>query len=115
MCIDLYIHSLALQAVMEKWASSKVNEMPQNGGPLSPSTSSHSAYAHFYARNEPYIKEVIDSSKIVLREVVEGLLPNDQLKHAPVRTYFRIVSAAMFLLKVKSIPAAVCAFRFPVG
>ena len=89
---------------MEQWTSSKVNDVPQNGGPLSPSTSSHSAYANFYTRNEPYIKEVIESSRIVLREVVEGLLPNDQLKHAPVRTYFRIVSAAMFLLKVIRLP-----------
>lgn len=95
----LYINSLALQAVLEQWTN-KVNETPQMEGPISPTSSISSSYASLYNRNEPYIREVINSSRIVLRHVVEGLLPNDQLKHAPVRTYFRIVSAAMFLLKV---------------
>lgn len=34
--------------------------------------------------------------------MVDGLLPDDYLKHVPVRTYFRILSAAMFLLKVST-------------
>lgn len=53
-----------------------------------------------YSRNQAYIKEVVDASRTILRYVVEELLPDDYLKHAPVRVYFRIVSAAMFLLKV---------------
>ncbi|KAL6721708.1 zinc finger transcriptional activator [Lecanora helva] len=94
----LYINSLALQAVLEQWTG-KLNAMPQTENPVSPASSISSSYASLYNRNEPYIKEVIDSSRIVLKHVVEGLLPEDQLKHAPVRTYFRIISAAMFLLK----------------
>ena len=53
-----------------------------------------------YSRNQAYIKEVVDASRTILRYVVYDLLPDDYLKHAPVRVYFRIVSAAMFLLKV---------------
>ena len=53
-----------------------------------------------YSRNQTYIKEVVDASRTILRSVVYDLLPSDYLKHAPVRVYFRIVSAAMFLLKV---------------
>lgn len=53
-----------------------------------------------YSRNQACIKEVVDASRTILRYVVYDLLPDDYLKHAPVRVYFRIVSAAMFLLKV---------------
>ncbi|KAF6222363.1 hypothetical protein HO133_001449 [Letharia lupina] len=96
--ITLYINSLALQAVMEHWAA-KANPLPQGESPQSPVSTMSSSYASVYNRNEPYIREVIDSSRTVLRHVLDVLLPNDHLKHAPVRTYFRIISAAMFLLK----------------
>lgn len=86
--------------MLEQWTT-KVNALPQNEGPSSPTSSISSSFTGLYSRNEQYIKEVIDSSRIVLRHVVEGLLPDDRLKHAPVRTYFRIISAAMFLLKVR--------------
>ncbi|CAD6567272.1 MAG: hypothetical protein ASARMPREDX12_000176 [Alectoria sarmentosa] len=97
--ITLYINSLALQAVMEHWAS-KANPLPQGESPQSPVSTMSSSYASLYNRNEPYIREVIDSSRTLLRHVLDVLLPDDHLKHAPVRTYFRIISAAMFLLKV---------------
>lgn len=76
--------------------------MPQPENPVSPASSISSSYANLFTRNERYIKEVKDSSRIVLRHVVEDLLPDDQLKHVPVRTYFRIISAAMFILKVSA-------------
>ena len=88
--------------MLEQWTG-KLIARPQTDNPVSPASSISSSYASLYNRNESYIKEVIDSSRIVLRHVVEGLLPDDQLKHAPVRTYFRIISAAMFLLKVRLI------------
>ena len=97
----LYMNSLALQAVMEHWAA-KVNPMPQGESPQSPFSTVSSSYANLYNRNEPYIREVIESSRTVLRHVLDVLLPDDHLKHAPVRTYFRIISAAMFLLKVSA-------------
>lgn len=96
--MTLYINSLALQAVMEHWAA-KANPLPQAESPQSPVSTISSSYAGVYNRNEPYIRQVIDSARTVLRHVLEVLLPDDHLKHATVRTYFRIISAAMFLLK----------------
>lgn len=84
---------------MEHWAA-KANPLPEGESPQSPVSTMSSSYASLYSRNEPYIREVIESSRTVLRHVLDVLLPDDHLKHAPVRTYFRIISAAMFLLKV---------------
>ena len=96
--IKLYINSLALQAVLEQWAT-KVNALPQGNSPQSPESTISSSFASLYSRNEPHIREVINSSRTVLRHGVEDLLPDDHLKHVPVRTYFRITSASTFLLK----------------
>lgn len=53
-----------------------------------------------YEVNEPYIQEVVDASRRILQIVLEGFVPGDILKHAPVRTYFRILSGMIFILKV---------------
>ncbi len=95
-CAGLYMNGLALQAVLEQWTTKVGAQMDD---PRSPESTS-SSFSNLYTRNEVYIKEVIDAARKVLRHVVEDLLPDDYLKHAPVRAYFRIVSAAMFLLKV---------------
>ena len=76
--------------------------MPQVDSPASPDSSISSSYANIYKQNERYIGEVIFSARTVLKAVVEGFLPDDYLKHAPVRTIFRILTSAMFLLKVNS-------------
>ena len=98
--IGLYINSLALQAVIEQWAN-KVVSMPKVESPASPTSSISSSYVNTYSKNEGCIKEVIHSARTVLTHVVQGFLPDDYLKHAPVRTYFRILTSAMFLLKVE--------------
>lgn len=41
----------------------------------------------------------------MLKVVVEGLYPGDYLRHAPVRTFFRIVSVAIILLKTFALGA----------
>ncbi|KAL8870394.1 MAG: hypothetical protein Q9174_003553, partial [Haloplaca sp. 1 TL-2023] len=89
--IKMYINSLALQAVLGHWAS--------NIGPGDEETSSNAAFPALYKRNQRYISEVVKAARNLLRLVVDGLLPNHYLKHAPVRTHFRILSGAMFLLK----------------
>ena len=53
-----------------------------------------------YRVNEPYIQEVVDASRRILTTVLEGLVPGDDLRHAPVRTCFRILSGMIFILKV---------------
>ena len=90
----VYANSLALQAVLEQWISNTGTNHPSK--PLK-----SSSLATLYRQNEYYIKECVDASRTLLRHLVNGLLPDDSLKHAPTRTYFRILSGAMFLLKVK--------------
>lgn len=86
--VRIYINSLSLQAVVERSTAQQV-----------------SIYDSTDADGK-YVKEVVDASRNLLRTVVEGLLPNDYLKHAPVRTYFRIISGAMFLLKTFALGAS---------
>ena len=97
-----YINSLSLQAVLEECASAVDSSAP--GG--TPPALLSSKLVNLYKENEPYIAEVVDASRNLLRHVVRGLSPNDGLKHAPVRTNFRILSGSMFLLKV-SLPGSV--------
>ncbi|KAL8839872.1 MAG: hypothetical protein Q9170_001552 [Blastenia crenularia] len=89
--VKLYIYSLALQAVLEYWQS--------NVAPGNEDQSSNASFSTVYQRNSFWIKEVVKAARNLLRLVTEGLLPSDYLKHAPVRTHFRILSGAMFLLK----------------
>ncbi|KAL9128162.1 MAG: hypothetical protein Q9217_003105 [Psora testacea] len=99
----LYMNGLALQAVIEQWTNRVGNG--DHTSPQSPGSSISSSFSNLYGRNESYIREVIDASRTILQHVVYDLLPNDYLKHAPVRAYFRIVSAAMFLLKTFALGA----------
>ncbi|KAL8914208.1 MAG: hypothetical protein Q9171_001079 [Xanthocarpia ochracea] len=95
--IRLYIFSLALQAVLGHWTT--------NVAPGTEEQMSNTAFSELYRRNEAYITEVVKAARNLLKLVVDGLLPGDYLKHAPVRTYFRILSGAMFLLKTFAIGA----------
>ena len=108
----LYINSLALQAVVDRWTtmsneSAQTNNQTQNGQPGSgPSNSSSSWFQtlnELYRVNEHYIQEVIDSSRKILQTVLEGLVPEGRLRHAPIRTFFRILSGMIFILKVWSL------------
>ena len=78
----------------------------QNGRPGCGS-SSNSGWFHvlmeLYRVNEQYIQEVVDASRKILQTVLEELVPGDHLKHAPVRTCFRILSGMIFILKVSDI------------
>ncbi|MCJ1462554.1 hypothetical protein MMC07_001156 [Pseudocyphellaria aurata] len=96
----VYINSLALQAVLEQWTANGGQDYnPQNPG------ASSASLVGSYKKNEYYIKETIDASRSLLRHVVNGLFPDDNLKHAPVRTHMRILSGAMFLLKTFALGA----------
>ena len=119
--LTVYINSLALQAVVERCANPVGNTVPQNPegastmtpDGLSPRTRGYASNAPYstvpglYGGDQEHIKEVIEASRNLLRTVVDGLLPEGYLQHVPVRTYFRIVSGAMFLLKVSVISAVV--------
>lgn len=119
--VRIYVNSLSLQAVVERCANIASGQtaapnhnstMPANSAhQLSPKT--QDMYGKMpigniggvSAADQEYIREVVEGSRNLLRAVVEGLLPDDYLKHAPVRTYFRIISGAMFLLKTFALGA----------
>jgi len=73
----------------------------QTAGPNSNSTW-FQTLNELYRVNEHYIQEVIDSSRKILQTVLDGLVPDGRLRHAPIRTFFRILSGMIFILKVWS-------------
>lgn len=112
----VYLNSLALQAVVERCTHNtpmQTHLQPPNGASNGPSSSTSkdggaipfSTLVKWYGNDQYYIKEVIDASRNVLKVVVDGLYPGDYLKHAPVRTFFRIVSVAIILLKTFALGA----------
>ncbi|PHH71459.1 hypothetical protein CDD83_5167 [Cordyceps sp. RAO-2017] len=116
--VRIYVNSLSLQAVVERCtthAGSVGSAGGANGQPanqqLSPQTMINygklplGQLGGFTVHDQEYVREVVDGSRNLLRTVVEGLLPGGYLKHAPVRTYFRIISGAMFLLKTFALGA----------
>jgi hypothetical protein len=122
--VRIYVNSLSLQAVVERSTSAGMAAQPGNGiatGNLT--TEQTNLYAKmplarlggFSAADQFYVKEVVDGSRNLLRTVVEGLLPGDYLKHAPVRTYFRIISGAMFLLKTFALGASKSDVTISIG
>lgn len=52
------------------------------------------------ARNDDFISETIDGSRSVLRAVADVLGPMERLKYIPVRTYYRILTSVIYLIKV---------------
>ncbi|KAJ5952519.1 uncharacterized protein N7479_010932 [Penicillium vulpinum] len=110
----LYINSLALQAVVDRWTtmsneSAQSHSQTPNG--QQGQGSSHSSNSWFqtlnelYRVNEHYIQQVIDSSRKILQTVLEGLVPEGRLRHAPIRTFFRILSGMIFILKTFTLGA----------
>lgn len=100
----LYINSLALQAVVDRWTTMS-NESAQNQtarpGLGTPNNNIwFQTLNELYRVNEHYIQEVIDSSRKILQTVLDGLVPEGRLRHAPIRTFFRILSGMIFILKV---------------
>ncbi|KAL2865138.1 putative C6 transcription factor [Aspergillus lucknowensis] len=102
----LYVNSLALQAVVDRWTTMSHEAAQAQGkpGPASGSGSFH-VLMELYRVNEPFIQEVVDASRKILTTVLEGLVPGDHLKHAPVRTCFRILSGMIFILKTFTLGA----------
>ena len=101
----VYINSLALQAIVERCTNNTPTRTKQmsfeEGVPRTDSKAiPFTTLMQWYGDDRKYITEVTNGARNVLRVVVEGLYPNDYLKHAPVRTYFRIISVAIILLKV---------------
>ncbi|KAI1435720.1 hypothetical protein GGR50DRAFT_686814 [Xylaria sp. CBS 124048] len=117
--VRIYVNSLALQAVVERCTTNATSNSDglhgsrgANGNAeLSPQTQNYLGnlpighLGRFGSADQEYIKEVVSGCRNLLRTVVDGLFKGGYLKHAPVRTYFRIISGAMFLLKTFALGA----------
>lgn len=111
----VYLNSLALQAVVERCTHNtplQTHAQPSGFGATNGIATNDNGNAipfstlvKWYANDRHYINEVIDASRNVLKIVVEGLYPGGYLRHAPVRTFFRIVSVAIILLKTFALGA----------
>ncbi|KAK2775129.1 hypothetical protein FQN53_003310, partial [Emmonsiellopsis sp. PD_33] len=105
----LYVNCLALQAVVDRWTTMTNDAQNTSGRPSSGTGPGGTAPLRIlmeqYQVNEPYIQEVVDASRKILKTVLDGLVPGDSLKHAPVRTFFRILSGMIFILKTFTLGA----------
>lgn len=52
-------------------------------------------------RGDDFVAETVDGARAVLRTVVEELSPMEALKFIPIRTYYRILTSVIFLIKVR--------------
>ncbi|KAI5307369.1 proline dehydrogenase [Ascosphaera pollenicola] len=93
--VRVYVNSVALQAVVEHRDR---NADPDHAMPVS-------TMLNPYEDNKEYFMQVVTAAREILQTVVDELLPNDSLKHVPIRTYSRIVAGAMFCLKSVALSA----------
>ena len=115
---SVYINALSLQAVAERCA----NEHPHPVQPIDPPnelarsaittngvrtdfTMAPQTLAKWLGGDRNYLLEVAEGARNLLKVVVEGLCASGFLKNAPVRTYFRIISGSIMLLKSFSMGA----------
>lgn len=80
--------------------SAQTNAARPGQGPSNTNNTWFQTLNELHRVNEHYIQEVIDSSRKILQTVLDGLVPEGRLKHAPIRTFFRILSGMIFILKV---------------
>ena len=85
---------------MSNESSAQAQTVRSGPGPSAGSSGWFRTLMELYRVNEPYIQEVVDASRKILQTVLEGLVPGGRLKHAPIRTFFRILSGMIFILKV---------------
>jgi hypothetical protein len=112
----VYLNALALQAVAERCA----NEYPvqivgqaadhvravTTNGVRSDVAITPQTLSKWLGGDRKYMIEVRDAACHLLNVVVDGLVPSNYLKHAPVRSYFRIISVCIMLLKSFSLGAS---------
>ncbi|KAL5402404.1 hypothetical protein PMIN03_010720 [Paraphaeosphaeria minitans] len=109
----VYVNSLALQAVVERCTHNTPQQTHAQPSGMGPSATANeeggaipfSTLTRWYGNDRHHIDEVVSASRNVLSIVVNGLYPEGYLRHAPVRTFFRIVSVAIILLKTFALGA----------
>ena len=58
-----------------------------------------------HSRNDDFIAQIIDGSRSVLQVVVDLLGPTNCLTYISVRSYYRILAAVVYLIKVCEHPS----------
>jgi len=81
--IRLYINSLALQAVAERESTQVDNQA-----------------IRISEEDVIYIDHVVEASKSILNYTIYEFAPRGYLRLSPVKVFLRIISAAVFLVKV---------------
>lgn len=103
--VRAYVHTLAFEAVVARFIENSNNENSSAPDgrtvPGRKPTITPAALEAWYGGDRKHVEEAIDSSRSLLRTVAEGLYPGEHLKHAPVRTTFRIIAVAIILLKAR--------------
>lgn len=84
--VRLYINSLALQAVAERESSQVVGIDGQA--------------VRISEEDAVYIDHVVEASKSILNYMISEFAPRGYLRLSPVKVFLRIISAAVFLVKV---------------
>ncbi|OBT58229.1 hypothetical protein VE04_01304 [Pseudogymnoascus sp. 24MN13] len=106
--IRMYVNSLSIQAIVERTVSQSNNSATAETAPYERSASQLPSddllVTSISASDYNLISEVIDASVQILKKSI-SLSQSGQLIHAPMRTYVRIVSASIFLLKAISLGA----------
>lgn len=85
--VRLYINSLALQAVAERESSQTMGIDSQT--------------VQISEDDAIYIDHVVDASKSILNYMIYEFTPRGYLRLSPIKVFLRIISAAVFLVKVK--------------
>jgi hypothetical protein len=88
--IRLYINSLALQAVAERESSQMIGIDGQT--------------IRISDEDAVYIGHVVEASKSILHYMIYEFAPRGFLRNSPVKVFLRIISAAVFLVKVENGP-----------
>ena len=107
----MYNNSIALGAVIKRCTSntppacfvrpSKPHSLPLDKT-ASPSRAIPASVLQTWLQGDrKYVKATIQAGQSLLSAFLK-LLPDDYLKHAPVRTYFRVTNGTIMLLKVVS-------------
>ena len=116
--VRIYMHSLPLQAFVNRCVANtpskhnvELNGASSRDSSRNDSVSSNSAgggvspeiVRKWMEEDAPYVRQLVDACQSVLTIIAQGVLSGERLKHLPVRTYFRIMTAAVFLLKVRQL------------
>jgi hypothetical protein len=97
--VRVYVYSIVLQAVIERRRKEKTSPGDQIARGESQREDTDVLYDGLY------LGYLTDAARSLLRVVVDEIFPDGCLLNIPVRTYSRILAAALYLLKVRLLPS----------